>query len=478
MFFLEKGLSFFEGVVFFIFDDTMKANKEHIAVSENGTVILTSATSVMSVQGAGAGLKSTSKVKHTAEKDPRTMLPGSRVWAPWGDEDDLPIKLMETVGKIGVLGSALDINASLHYGNGIIWGRDVFGTDADGKPNGKKTFMPESVAAWDRLKRTCEIDIIQSEIIDSLENFYISFPEVILNNGRDRIESVKVLDTCYCRFELRKANGRIENVYFDTDFGTGSVTTPSDKIPVYDPSDPQRFQRFVFPIQYRSWGKFYYPEQLYYTCIRNGYADIAIAIPKMLKYIYANQMTLKYIIRVPYSVMAKKYSNWDTPPDCDTAQQVADWQLAKMKEFQDEINTHLTDVQYAGQGILTFTDSDRDYKGIEVEPIKSYLDTSKELPTASAANQELLFAAQLDPSILGLGVPGGKNLSGSGSDKRESLNIKQAMLKRERLISLRLPNLLAVIENFNDDALYPTYMDMDASQTLDENPTGKQNIVS
>lgn len=152
------------------------------------------------------------------------------------------------------------------------------------------------------------------------------------------------------------------------------------------------------------------------------------------------------------------------------------WQLEKMQEEQDLINTHLTSEENAGKGIVTFNDSREEGTGITIEPIKNFLDSNSEVINAAAANSEMLFAALVDPSAIGHGIPGGKNLSGSGSDKREARQAKQASLKRERLVSLRLPNLMAVFYKLDDD-IYPTYLDTDTSQTLDQNPTGKQTVV-
>jgi hypothetical protein len=187
-------------------------------------------------------------------------------------------------------------------------------------------------------------------------------------------------------------------------------------------------------------------------------------------------MSIKYIIRVPFELMKRKYINWDTPEGCETTEQVMRWQVARMEELQEQINQHLVNEENAYKGLFTFTDGALEGKGIEVEPIKNYMDSAKELPTAAAANSEILFALQVDPSLIGLGIPGGKSLSGSGSDKRESRQIKQASLKRERLVSLRFPNLIAMLSKV-DESLYPTYLDTDTSQTMDENPTGKQTVV-
>lgn len=444
----------------------MSEPKDPIAFS-NDTIMLASSISIVSTDAVGAGLKSNPSKKHTvltdAEEDKQNE------WAPWGDNDDLPLTLLNKIGQIGVLGSGLDINASMHYGNGIIWGRDEY-TD------GKKIFKAEACDIWEKLKRTIEIELIQAELVESLETFYIAFVECILNNGRDELVSAKVLDTPSCRFERRGEDGKCKKVYVNANFGNNPNPKDTAKLDIYDPTNPKKYQKFVLPLMYRSFGKFYYPEQLYYACIRNGYADVAISVPKMLSYIYKNQMTIKYIIRVPLEVMKRKYIMWDTPPNCDTAEQTMAWQIARIEELQVAINDHLTKEENAYKGLFTFTDGEKEGKGIEIEPIKSYLESSSELPTAAAANSELLFALQVDPALIGLGIPGGKNLSGSGSDKRESRNIKQSSLKRERLVSLRFPNLLAVIHNL-DYKLYPTYLDTDTSQTLDENPTGKQTVV-
>lgn len=436
-------------------------------VSPDGTILLTTQMSIMSTNAINGGGIANQKLKkeHTPSKD--NTITNLKEWAEWGDADDFPLKLKETIGKIGVLGAGIDLNASSHYGNGVIWGKYKY-------ENNKKVFVPENCSIWNNLNRQCEIDLQMSDLIDSLETFYIAFPEIILDNEKKKVYSVSILDPCFTRFERKDSTGKVSNVFFSTKFGESPTDEDITTIPIYDPAEPRKHQKFVFPVSYRSWGSYYYPEPIYYACIRNGYADVAIAVPKMLKAIFENQMTIKYIIRVPLEAMRRKYSMWDSPPDCDTPEKTMQWQLDKMQELQTSINDHLTKPENAFKGLYTLSEGED--KGIEIEPIKSYLDSSSELPTAAAANSELLFALQVDPALVGLGIPGGKNLSGSGSDKRESRAIKQASLKRERLVSLRLANLIAFLSELPPD-LVPTYLDTDTSQTMDQNPTGKQNVV-
>ena len=444
----------------------MAGKKDNISVSPNGTILLQSKVSIMSTNAVTGGLNNPASKKHSGTKDIDEI--GLQKWATWGENDDFPKKLMETIGEIGVLGSGLDINASMHYGNGIIWGRDVY-------ENNKKVFVPAACEAWEKLKRNVDIELVQSEIVESLEIFYISFVEVILNNGLDEVVSARCLDTVYCRFERRTGKELPKNIYYSSGFGE-EAAPDYDTIPIFDPTNPTKYKKFAFPMVYRTFGNFYYPEPIYYSCIRNGYADVAKSVPKFLKSLFKNQMSIKYIIRVPFELMKRKYINWDTPEGCETTEQVMKWQLTKMQELQEEVNKHLVNEENAYKGLFTFTDGALEGKGIEVEPIKNYMDSAKELPTAAAANSEILFALQVDPSLIGLGIPGGKSLSGSGSDKRESRQIKQASLKRERLVSLRFPNLIAMLSKV-DQKLYPTYLDTDTSQTMDENPTGKQTVV-
>lgn len=440
-------------------------------IGDNGTALILSEKSVLTTNAITGGLNKKPGTGGTPLKEPlATDQPKGQPWADWGVDDNLPLTLLDWIGKIGVLGSGIDLNANTHFGNGIIWGEDVYTEE------GKKIFKPQKVDIWNRMKRTFEVENVMSEVVDSLETFWIAFAEFILSNDKTEITNIKALDPAYCRFAQKDEKGNIKKVYYSSDFGVGTRPVDPPAIDIYDPTDPRKFSKFVLPLMYRTWGKFYYPEPIYYACIRNGWADVASSIPKMLKNIYENQMTLKYIIRVPYEVMKRMYSAWDTPPDCEGADAIMKWQQAKIKEVHDKVNDHLTKPENQYKSLFTFVEGPHELKGIEVEPIKNYLDATAELPNAAAANSELLFALQVDPSMVGIGIPGGKNLSGSGSDKRESKQIKQATLKRERLVSLRVPNLIAVFYGLSDD-LYPTYMDTDTSQTMDENPTGKQNVV-
>lgn len=396
-------------------------------------------------------------------------------YIPWGDSDDYPNNLDEKFRKIGVLQTAIDVNANIHYGQGIEW------VKKEVSPEGKRTLVPQLIPEWDDWADEVSFNVTQGEIVYSLEYLGISFAEFVLNKMKDDIKSLQLLDTGSCRFAKRDSNGRIPNILFHSDFGKvmGNVPDPVP-IPIYDPSKKIKDQphKFVLPIFYRTLGNNFYPEMNIQSVIANGWADNAISVPQYISAIYKNQISPKYHVNIPFLLLLEfvgvKEDAWysmDLKSRLDAKTKCKDW-----------IDEQLTAEKNAGKTVVTFTimDGQQEHK-ISIEPIESKQDSTKELPNGFAANSEILFATNTDPELIGLGIPGGKTLSGSGSGKREALLLAQSMRKREREVSLAIPRLCARIKREGGkfpSGISPTYVDMDISQTLDKNPTGKENKIN
>jgi hypothetical protein len=399
------------------------------------------------------------KRKPTTPVDDRTII-SPKAWSKWGDNDDFPIRLLEKLDYLGVMKTALDLNADMHYGAGLVWVKEKY-------ENGKMLFEVQNVPGWKKFLRDTNFLVKHGELIESLEYFFIGFPEVILNDNF-KVAAVNILETPRCRFEKRDENGRINNIYYNV-----HKNVPIDKvvkIPIYDPAAPKKYKRFVLPISYRTFGKLYYPEPNYYATFRAGWADVAISVAKFMKNVYLNAMSLKYHLKIPLSSMKAKYKDWDLKNE--------DEQLQLILEFKEQIDANLTAAENAGKTVFSMFDDTMDNnQTVEIEPIKNYLDSTRELPSNIAANSEMLFSANTDPAQVGLNNPGGGDLHGSGgSDKRESRKLKQANLYRERNVTLQLLNLISFLNGW-DPEVYPKYLDTDTSQTMDQNPTGKQNVL-
>jgi len=150
---------------------------------------------------------------------------------------------------------------------------------------------------------------------------------------------------------------------------------------------------------------------------------------------------------------------------------------AKEREMK-AINDHLVGLENSGKSIFSGKATDRSGNEIQSLDIKVLEDQYKDgsyLPDASAANMEIAFSAGVDPSLIGLGIPGGSDLNGSGSDKRESKGVHQAQLPRDRAHVLDVCYFLSDVNGWDPDfSIEWTMMDKQLT-TLDQNPTGSQN---
>jgi hypothetical protein len=441
---------------------TSKNNNTRIAAPNgdshligNKTIVTFKADSIPLTPGDGE--PSTSQTFHKPIEETST-----KKWAMWGDNDNFPLEFQQKLDKLGVALTGIEKNADMHYGNGIGWFKKKV------TEKGKIVYMPVVIPEWDAFCENSGFELILADTIQSLETYYIAFVEIILNKAKNKPHSVNLLDTPYCRLE-KKVNGKINNMYFVHDIDkAGNDFSP---IPMYDPKEPFKYKKCAVVLKYRCFGMPYYAIPNLYSTFLNKWADVAISVPGFLNAIYKNSATLKYHITIPISALKQTYPNYFelTPEE----------QIAKQEEKKSEIDQAIASSEKAGISVMSVYDDESGYEPIKIEPIKAFIDAQKELPNAQAANSEILFSLGTDPSLVGFGVPGGKNLSGSGSDKRESRENSQKSLKRERLVSLQLAKIIMNMIKPNLEAgVFPAYIDADTSQTLDENPTGSQNIVS
>lgn len=414
--------------------------------------------SVLTIESSALQTNAKPGAKSTKEKT-NTVNEGSNKWAIWGDDDNWPLSTIEKGSKVSVFSRGLELSGDLHYGAGVDW----FIRDTE---TGQHT--PTFVQDWFDINNQIHFQFAAEygKLIDMMQTYYWCPVEFILEEKSNRIYSIRALDTAYCRKEKRDDKGIINNIYFSLDFGTATPSKP-DIIPVFNPIEPFKKKKFCVIFQYDTTGRNYYPEPAYFSTFKNGWIDVAIAVPKLIKYIYQNQISIKYHIYFPASYVRAICDNWDTK----TEEEKKKWLAQK----QQEIELRLTSAENAGKTVITLFETLEEK--VTIEPIKNLLDTVKDLPNNTAAHSELLFTLGVDPALVGLNMPGGKDLNGSGgSDKRVGMSIAQSTVHREREITLFLAKLVGFFNNYPKN-IYPKYKDIDISQTLDQNPTGKQTIV-
>lgn len=386
-------------------------------------------------------------------------------YSPWGDNNLYPQNVLEDIEKNSITLRAIEVRVAAHFGRGIIAYREK---DDDTKEIVKDQEVVDFISEN-------KINRIWYDNILALETFANSFPEMILNKARTRINRIHFLDTAFCRYSKMNDKFRIEKVFYNADWTKpGKAIT----IPMYDADkwvnkDKYKDKKFVYPCFYRSIGTTYYHKAVWHGVRTSGWLTIANKVPEMKKAIMENQMVIKYHIKIPDNYFTKRY----TSPDYTPKQREE-----KRKQVLEDMNEFLTDVENSGKAFISYKfyneQLDKEYPGWEIEAIDNKLKDDAYLPDSQAANSEILFSLGVDPALLGAGIPGGKLGAGSGSDKREAYWMLNANMGVYRTQSL---DPLYFIRDFNkwDPKIKFDYAVVDTSQTQNEHPTKtKQRIDS
>lgn len=401
--------------------------------------------------------------------------------AIWGDDNRYPQEHLAALRKNGAAGSALRLLKATHYGQGF----HLFTEDSN--EEGKREKNIKSIKDYPDIFnffRQNKMYRFWTETISDLETFYLGQPEFIIDQGFNKIVSCRRQQTAKIRFEkMNERTGLIENAYLCHNWKRN--TTPDDeyvaKIPVIDSywnadqikeyCKSKKIYKFIMPIFYPMMDETYYPDPDIHAVHKNGWLEVANSIPEYKKNLFEQQLNLNFIVNISEEYFTRTYgSDWeDFKPD--KKQEIR-------KALATAIDDHLSGNKNAGKSIqsVTYKDTNGNWvKGIEVDQITKGQINGEYLPDASAANSEILFNYQVDPSLIGAGIPGGKMNTGSGSDKREAFSILTSLFKTKRETTLDIWRLL---RDFNG---WPAELEGDFANTvlttLDANPTGVQNGI-
>ncbi len=420
--------------------------------------------------------------KHSGpSKEPtRVQLPNQHMgtrWSNWGEDNLFPQNVTEIVSKNPVAMSALNFKIKAHYGKGPM----VYKLDYD--QNGKEVIRPQKTKDYPELHTFFKDNKIKKYLLESITDhvwFYNVFPEMIVSLDFSKITSIRSQEATYCRWEvMNEETNRIENCYISANW-----PNPTDAqysvVPVIDPywtTDQVRdylarhkIYKFIYPAYYPTPGKSYYQLPYWDGARASGWIDVANAVPDFKKNMLKNQMTLKYHIKIPFEHWRNKYKDWDS----FTSKKQEDL----IKKGMEEMDDFLKDTKNTAKSFMSHFAIDEFTKktlpGWEIVPIDNKLKDGLYLPDSQAANSETLFAMQVDPSLIGHGLPGGKLGAGSGSDKRIAFQIHNALLGTDRDVTFEPIEFIRDYNGWDDELLFghPDIM----LTTLEENPTGTEKV--
>lgn len=404
---------------------------------------------------------------------------GAENWCDWGDDNQYPKTLMQKMSKIGAAVGGLEVLCSAHYGVGLkIY--ELWETEKGDAVFQEK--IPSSVPEiYDFFDRT-QFELTLSDIIADYETFGVAFVEYLLSPNGEEIISVVRQQASYCRFEKPK-NGIINNVIINTAWGETDFDAKQNiKVPCFsqflsvqeikDYCKEKNIRKFIIPVINTLLIEKVYPSVGWHSSLKSGWVDVVLSVPELKKMMFEQQFNFKYLVHIADDYFSHRYGKDEWAK--------FDNQLKEKyrTDLVNAIDEEMSGNKGAGKSLISpyFRDASGGLiKGIQIEPIEQPQANGEFLPDASAGNQEILFAMGVDPCLLGAGVPGGKNLSGSGSDKREAWTILSARLPRKHIHTLAVFRNIQKWNGWNTDyvARFPNIN----LTTLDKNKNGQEKIV-
>lgn len=424
------------------------------------------------------GASKTEVLHSTPKQQPSSS--DTEEWCNWGDNNDYPRELMQKINKVGAAVGGLEVLTSAHFGVGVrVF--ELVETQEDLKYKEKApSSIPEITAFFDRTN----FDVMMSDIILDYEALGVAFPEFLLSPNGEEVISVMRHQASFCRFEKPK-RGFIENVIINTAWGEAEFDPKNNiKVPCFSQNisfeemkqycKEKGIRKFIVPIINSLVVEKIYPSVGWHSSFKSGWMDVVAAVPELKKMMFLQQFNFKYLIHIADDYFLHRYGvdEW-SKFDNDTKQ-------AYRNELINSIDENLKGNKGSGKSLISpfFRDKNTGelIKGVQIEEIKQTQANGEFLPDASAGNSEILFSMGVDPALLGAGVPGGKNLSGSGSDKREAWTILCARLPRRHVRTLSIFRLIQKWNGWNTD-LVAKFPNINLT-TLDKNPNGQQKITN
>lgn len=342
----------------------------------------------------------------------------------WGQNNDFPDTLNKEIEASSIIPSTLDFKTRMLNGLGIEYGyyeiidnEEVFTKIRDKE-------------IQDFFWKT-NINRYTLKAADDLYKFYNVFPEMVFSVDKKKITSLLAQEANFCRWEKQDKKGFIKNCFIKTNW----KDKPSDfedasKVPVidiYTHSTEEIKQgksfKYIFPLSIPS-GKIYYQTAPWYSIIKSGWLDVAKAIPMFKKALMKNQISAKYLIKIPEHYWKWAYKKTGEEEGWDSFSQDKKKQL--MEETLEKFEDFLSGNENAGKSIMTHFKFDeatkKEIPSWDIVPIENKLKDGAYIEDSQEASSHILYSLGVPSALLG-NAPGKSGQgAGSGSDVRELAN--------------------------------------------------------
>lgn len=409
-----------------------------------------------------------------------TQVPGDekkkyRGYVPWGDDNELPYEVVDSVRHDEVLSQNKLFNTLTLYGSGIKL------TNKEGKP------LPEGpISEFFDYNRMSKFFLEQAT---DMKHFFFSVAVIILSKEGDKIVRLRHKEAAHTRFEqvdpktgkikhLFYANWKdnpgaddietievldLNNPYWDLMVRMGKI--PNDEGIVQKTTTTRKFAIVnMFPIP----GTAYYPYAYWFSVFQSGWYDIKRLIPRWKKAKLKNGAHIKYHVEIHskfWELLCEQEGITDKVK-----------MVERCNKEKDNIKKFLTGIDNSGKlwisGFYTTPDG-KEQTYVRITNVDSGKEGGDWIDDSEEASNMLCYADNIHPSMVGA-APGKSKGSSSGSVQRELFTMKQSMEKAYQDILLET---LFVLKKFNkwDDFVYD--VPVITLTTLDKGKDAEENTL-
>lgn len=404
----------------------------------------------------------------------------------WGNDNKLPVTILEKVHNNITVASNIDFNARFSYGDGLMVVKKV---KVDGKITIEELLPSEAPEVFTFLEHN-NINRIFQESGNDLVTFSDGYIELIIDsNDKSKIVMIRHKEAAFSRLSLQnEKTGKIDYHGYSSKWGGSQaddvVITPflDRDAPLYDlkkrlgilPDEktgkPKKVtdKRFVLSIGLPVPGRFYYNKPYWWSIFTSGWYDYACALPKFKQSLIENKMKILWEVKINEAFWDKLYKSEGITDKKK--------QATRKTEFLQEMDNFLAGKENAGKSFVSHFKYDLQ-KGYEmndiiIKPLESKHDGGEYNDDVEEASNIISYAMAVHPSLQG--ATPGKGKSINGTEARELFIIKQAMTKPLRDALLSILYICKSINRWDPDIHFviPNIM----LTTLDANTGAEKNI--
>lgn len=357
-------------------------------------------------------------------------------YVPYGDDDQLPFKVMQRIGENMVTSQCQLFNVQACYGQGVRF------IDRDTREDTQEA----DIRSFCLRNSLHELFLEQAT---DMKFFFTSITKIILCRDHSRIVKVRHKEMCYCRFARLAGKKRFEYVLYG-DWRDGAPD-PNDievlpMLDFYDPlgdlmvrmgkeTDPMTGEKrkapkdgtdceFAIVCRMATPGRQVYSRPYFFSAFRDAWFDIYELIGISKRFMIQNTSAPRLQIEVHDDY-------WDVV--CDNEGKTdEDERKARIKEEKQRIIDFVCGPKNAGKALISGYYVDPSGKEHSMVRVINLNQGKKEggdwADDMQEAANTLCFAFGVHPNLIGA-TPGKSQMSNSGSDKRELFTMKQALEK-------------------------------------------------